>query len=71
MRELIDTELDAVCGGLTITNVGNVNNVGNVKLNLAIPTVVQTNLATQVGVAVLGGVNKINAAMANVSHIHL
>ena len=65
MRELTNTELDAVGGALTISNVGNVN------LNLAIPTVVQTNLATQVGVAVLGGTNRLAAAAANISHINL
>jgi hypothetical protein len=65
MRELTDMELDAVGGALTISNVGNVH------LNLAIPTVVQTNLANQVAVAVLGGTNRLTAAEANISHIHL
>jgi hypothetical protein len=68
MRKLTDTELDAVSGGGNLVTIGN---VGNVSLNLAVPTVVQTNLASQVGVAVLGGMNKLTAAEANISHIHL
>ena len=63
MRELTDTELDAVCGGFF--------NFGNV--------VTQTNIATQIGVAVGGtsffSPNSGNAAVAqflaqaNVSNI--
>ena len=52
MRELTDTELDAVCGG--VWNFGNI--------------VTQTNVATQIGVAVGGtsfftGGNAGNAAV--------
>jgi hypothetical protein len=55
MRELSDTELDAVCGGFF--------NFGNI--------VTQTNIATQVGVAVGGisvltGGNAGNAAVQQV-----
>jgi hypothetical protein len=53
MRELIDTELDAVCGGLF--------DFGNI--------VVQPNIATQVGVAVGGisGITGGNAGVASVT----
>ena len=55
MRELTDTELDAVCGGFF--------NFGNV--------VTQTNIATQVGVAI-GGISGItggNAGNATVAQL--
>ena len=55
MRELTDTELDAVCGGFF--------DFGNI--------VTQTNIATQVGVAV-GGVSGItggNAGNATVAQL--
>jgi hypothetical protein len=55
MRELIDTELDAVCGGFF--------DFGNI--------VTQTNIATQVGVAV-GGISGItggNAGNASVAQL--
>jgi hypothetical protein len=53
VRELIDTELDAVCGGLF--------DFGNI--------VVQPNIATQVGVAVGGisGITGGNAGNATVA----
>jgi hypothetical protein len=47
MRELTDTEIDAVCGG--VFDFGNI--------------ITQTNIATQVGVA-LGGISGIAAGPA-------
>ena len=51
MRELIDTELDAVCGGhhghhrhQGLFNFGNIANFGNI--------VIQENIAVQIGVAI-------------------
>jgi hypothetical protein len=66
MRELTDMELDAVCGAGLVT----ITNVGKVKLNLAVPTVAQTIVASQVGVA-LGGANSLTAAALNLTHMHL
>jgi hypothetical protein len=55
MRELTDTELDAVCGGFF--------DFGNI--------VTQTNIATQVGVAVGGisGITGANAGNASVAQL--
>jgi hypothetical protein len=71
MRELTDTELDAVCGGiLSIPTHVNVSNVGNVHLDLA--NVVQFNVANQVAVSVLSASKQIlAAAQANITHAHL
>ena len=74
MRELTDTELDAVCGATGLPNVNTNVNV-NVPVNVQVPTVVQTNLAAQFGLAlnVLSpngrASNALAALQGNVSHI--
>ena len=64
MRELTDTEVDAVCGAGLFT-LPNIN-----ITTIAIPnTVTQTNTPTQVAIGLVGSAANVLGTVANVSSI--
>jgi hypothetical protein len=65
IRELTDTEVDAVCGGAGLFTLPNIN-----ITTIAIPnTVNQTNTPTQVAIGLGGSAANLLGAVANVSPI--
>ena len=65
MRELTDTEVDAVCGAAALFTLPNIN-----ITTIAIPnTVTQTNTPTQVAIGLVGSAANVLGTVANVSSI--
>ena len=65
MRELTDTEVDAVCGGAGLFTLPNIN-----VTTISIPSIVtQTNTPTQVAIGLGGSAANLLGAVANVSPI--
>ena len=65
MRELTDTEVDAVCGGAGLFTLPNIN-----VTTISIPSIVtQTNTPTQVAIGVGGSAANLLGEVANLSSI--
>ena len=62
MRELIDTDLEAVAGGFHLPSV----NITSISIPTATQTLLQNNSLSQTGVSIFGGdVNNVSGGQSN------